>query len=119
MKQINKMIFQTLFVVSFVVFSNLVSAQQAKIETVQLSTSGQCGMCKERIEAALAFAPGIQFVELSMVDMALTVKYKTKKIDLQGVKKLVSDLGYSAGDMKANEDAMNKLPMCCQPGGHL
>ena len=76
-------------------------------------------MCKDAIEGAMNFERGIQFVELNMENMFLTVKYKTKVHTEKSVKNLVSELGYSAGEVKANEKAMNELPKCCQPGAHL
>jgi hypothetical protein len=54
-----------------------------------------------------------------MENMFLTVKYRTKVHNEASIKKLVAELGYSAGDVKANEKAMNELPKCCQPGAHL
>jgi hypothetical protein len=51
--------------------------------------------------------------------MFLTVKYKTKVHTESTIKNIVAKLGYSAGDVKANEKAMNELPKCCQPGAHL
>ena len=97
--------------------STQVNAQ--KSNTIMFQTSAQCGMCKETIEGAMNFERGIQFVELNMENMFLTVKYRTKVHNEASIKKLVAELGYSAGDVKANEKAMNELPKCCQPGAHL
>lgn len=90
-----------------------------KSNTIEFHTSAQCGMCKETIEGALNYERGIQFVELNMENMFLTVKYKTKIHNEDSIKKLVAELGYSAGEVGANEKAMNDLPKCCQPGAHL
>ncbi|MDC0644100.1 hypothetical protein OAP32_00825 [Crocinitomicaceae bacterium] len=90
-----------------------------KSNTIEFHTSAQCGMCKETIEGAMNYERGIQFVELNMENMFLTVKYKTKIHNEDSIKKLVAELGYSAGEVKANEKAMNDLPKCCQPGAHL
>ena len=98
-------------------FSNKMNAQ--KSNTIEFHTSAQCGMCKDAIEGAMNFERGIQFVELNLDNMFLTVKYKTKIHTEKSVKNLVSELGYSAGEVKANEKAMNELPKCCQPGAHL
>ena len=95
------------------------NANAPKSNTIEFRTSAQCGMCKERIEGAMNYERGIQFVELNMDNMFLTVKYKTKVHTEASVKKIVAQLGYSAGDIKANEKAMNELPKCCQPGAHL
>jgi hypothetical protein len=110
----------TLVVISIMVtsmFTSIANAQSSK--TITFHTSAQCGMCKETIEGAMNFERGIQFVELNMENMFLTVKYRTKVHNEASIKKLVAELGYSAGDVKANEKAMNELPKCCQPGGHL
>ena len=101
----------------FMLISNELSAQKSK--TIEFHTSAQCGMCKNAIEGAMNFERGIQFVELNLDNMFLTVKYKTKIHTEKSVKKLVAELGYSAGEVKANEKAMNQLPKCCQPGAHL
>ena len=54
-------------------FSNKMNAQ--KSNTIEFHTSAQCGMCKETIEGAMNYERGIQFVELNMENMFLTVKY--------------------------------------------
>ena len=98
-------------------FSNKMNAQ--KSNTIEFHTSAQCGMCKETIEGAMNYERGIQFVELNMENMFLTVKYKTRVHTELTIKNIVAKLGYSAGEVKANEKAMNDLPKCCQPGAHL
>ena len=101
----------------FMLLSNELSAQKSK--TIEFHTSAQCGMCKDRIEGSMNYERGIQFVELNMDNMFLTVRYKTKIHTEKSIKNLVSELGYSAGEVKADEKAMNELPKCCQPGAHL
>ena len=112
-----KPIVVVLLIFVLTVFTNEVSAQ--KSNTIEFHTSAQCGMCKETIEGAMNYERGIQFVELNMENMFLTVKYKTKVHTESTIKNIVAKLGYSAGDVKANEKAMNELPKCCQPGAHL
>jgi copper chaperone CopZ len=96
------------------------SAQEVKkkkTETVVIKTSAECGDCKERIESKLNYTKGISFAELDFETKELTVKYKTKDITLDEIKKIVSEIGYDADDVKANEVQQKKLPLCCQPGG--
>ena len=112
-----KSIVTIVLMILFTMLSNELSAQKTK--TIEFHTSAQCGMCKDAIEGAMNFERGIQFVELNLDNMFLTVKYKTKIHTEKSVKNLVSELGYSAGEVKANEKAMNELPKCCQPGAHL
>tara|TARA_B100001059_G_scaffold72531_1_gene69770 strand:+ start:225 stop:578 length:354 start_codon:yes stop_codon:yes gene_type:complete len=112
-----KSVVTIVLMILFTMLSNDLSAQKTK--TIEFHTSAQCGMCKDAIEGAVNFERGIQFVELNLDNMFLTVKYKTKIHTEKSVKNLVSELGYSAGEVKANEKAMNGLPKCCQPGAHL
>ena len=112
-----KSVVTIVLMILFTMVSNELSAQKTK--TIEFHTSAQCGMCKDAIEGAMNFERGIQFVELNLDNMFLTVKYKTKIHTEKSVKNLVSELGSSAGEVKANEKAMNELPKCCQPGAHL
>ena len=95
--------------------TGMVSAQ--KSETVQIKTSAECGNCKDRIEGKLNYTKGIVFAELDVPSKVLTVKYKKKKINLDQVRKLVSEIGYDADDIKAVAQKQKALPKCCQPGG--
>lgn len=88
-----------------------------KVREVVIKTSAECGSCKERMEAKLNYVKGIAFAELNYETKELTVKFKTDKITLEEIKKIISDLGYDADEVKANPEAQAKLPKCCQPGG--
>ena len=100
-------------------FSN-VNAQekQPKIMEVTMQTSAECGDCKERIENKLNYTKGVIYSDLDVRTKKLTVKYKTSKITLDEIKTIVSNIGYTIDDVEANPEAVNKLPECCQPGGH-
>ena len=71
--------------------STQVNAQ--KSNSIMFHTSAHCDMCKETIEGAMNFERGIQFVELNMENMFLTVKYRTKVHNEASIKKLVAELG--------------------------
>lgn len=92
--------------------------KQPKTMEVTMQTSAQCGDCKERIEDNLNNTKGIIYSSLDMRTKILTVKYKTSKITLDEIKTVVANTGYTVDDVKANPEALNKLPECCQPGGH-
>lgn len=92
-------------------------AYSQKVQTSVIHTSAECGSCKERIEGVLNYTKGVKFAELDVESKDLTVKYKTKKISLDEIKKILVETGYDADDMKANPEAVEKLPACCKPGG--
>ena len=88
-----------------------------KTQTVTFLTSAICGSCKKRIEKEMNYAKGVIYSELDLETKMLTVKFKTKFLDEAKVKKLVSDIGYKAGDVEPNKEAYNNLPACCQKPG--
>tara|TARA_B110000037_G_scaffold125349_1_gene142841 strand:- start:400 stop:783 length:384 start_codon:yes stop_codon:yes gene_type:complete len=89
-----------------------------KVKTVRFLTSAICGQCKERIEKALNYTKGVVFAKLDEESKEVTVKYKTKFLNEDEVKAVVTGLGYDAADTKRDEEAFNKLPKCCQSPGH-
>lgn len=107
------------FLVLFTGFTTLFSQETkpTKAQKVVIKTSAECEECKERIESKLNYTKGISFAELDYKSQELTVKFKADKITLEEIKKIVSDLGYDADDVKANPEEQKKLPSCCLPGG--
>ncbi len=85
-----------------------------KYQTINIKTSALCGDCKERIENKLNYAKGVKFADLDLDTKIVTVKYKTKILTANDVKKLITSVGYHADDVERNADAFNNLPGCCQ-----
>ena len=102
-----------LIILTFLSFQ--LSAQK-KIKTVEIKTSAECGMCKDRIEDELNYTKGIVYAELTVESKILKVRYKTKKISLENIRLKLADIGYDADDVKASPEKVAKLPNCCQPG---
>ncbi|UKN02552.1 cation transporter [Paracrocinitomix mangrovi] len=104
----------------FVLFLSASFGQEKapKVQQISFKTSAQCGMCKERIEEELNYTKGIIFAELDVDSQILTVKYKTKFLNQEKVKYLVTKIGYNAGEFPRDNKAYEKLPKCCQDGGH-
>lgn len=86
-------------------------------DEVQIKISAECGSCKERIEGKLNYTAGIKFAELDVRSKVLTVKYSKKKLSLDDIKKMVSEIGYDADEVKAVPTSVEALPTCCKPGG--
>ena len=97
-------------------FSILTINAWAQKETVQIKTSAECvaNCCKDRIEEEMQFTKGVTAVNLNVESQVLTVTFKTKKNSIENIRKIVSNLGYNADDVRANESAHNALPNCSQ-----
>jgi copper chaperone CopZ len=86
-------------------------------EVVKIKTSSECGSCKKRIEGKLNYTPGVKYAELDVESKIVEVKFNTKKISADDIRKIISETGYDADDVKAIPSAVEKLPACCKPGG--
>lgn len=89
-----------------------------KTAIIIIKTSTQCGMCKSRIEKAMAYEKGIISSSLDVDKAEFTVTYKLAKTTPKKIREAISNVGYDADDVKANKKAYDNLPGCCQKGGH-
>ena len=113
-----KNVFLVLSVVAFFSSCAMMNKGESVKQEVTIQTNAQCGDCKARIEKDLNFTSGIIYAELDLETKKVTVKYNSKKISPEEIRKRISELGYKADDVKANSVAQSELPKCCQPGGH-
>ena len=103
-----------IIIIIFCFFSLSVWAQK---ETVKIQTSAPCldmPCCKDIIEEEMQFTRGVTAVNLDIPSAVLTVTFKTKKTNIDKLRKAISLLGYTADDVKADKKAHDKLPLCCQ-----
>lgn len=110
---------KTIILMMFILTGTLNWAQNSekKINTVEIQTTAECGDCKERLENMLNYTKGVKFAELDLDSKKVTVKFDTSKISLNEIKTKISELGYDADDLKADEIAYKALPECCKING--
>lgn len=93
------------------------SAQKAKLDTVKIKTSAECENCKERLEMELGRTKGVKSATVDLTTKVVTVVYNSSKTDPDKIRTVISNIGYDADSVKANNRAQKRLPDCCQPGG--
>ncbi len=93
-------------------------AQDKGVKEIVISTSAQCGMCKDRIEKELAFAKGVRYANLDLETKDVTVRFREGKTTAEEIRKTISKIGYDADEVLADPVAYEKLPACCKKGGH-
>jgi len=104
----------------FAVFASSLSFAQNKIETITIKTQTFCDHCKicetcgGKMETDLYYVKGIKLVEYNEKDMSITVKYKTAKTSPEKIRIAISQLGFSADDIPADQAAYDKLDACCK-----
>lgn len=87
------------------------SFAQAKTET--LKVSGQCGMCKKKIEKAAKDA-GATYAVWNINTKILTIKYSSASTNTAKIQQKIAGVGYDTPDYKTTDEAYNKLDECCQ-----
>lgn len=105
-------------VTTFILFTSLLYAQQKNAAEVKIKTSSVCETCKETIESNLSFEKGVKSVKLDLKTNVVTVLYNPDKTDEAKIRKALTEIGYDADSLKANEKAFHKLPECCQKPDH-
>jgi hypothetical protein len=94
----------------FLAMASFCFAQQ-KTET--LKVSGECGMCKKKIEKAAKEA-GASYALWNKDTKILTVKYSSSSTNSAKIQTKIAAVGYDTPDVKATDEAYNKLDQCCQ-----
>jgi len=84
-------------------------AQTATTEKIKVS--GECGMCKKKIEKAAKDA-GASYAVWSSESKILEVKY-TEPTNSDIIQKSVADAGYDTPKYRATDAAYEKLSPCC------
>ncbi|MDO5760584.1 MAG: heavy metal-associated domain-containing protein [Bacteroidota bacterium] len=102
-----KLTLMAAFVMVAMSFGTL-SAKPAKI-----TVDGKCNMCKNKIEKAAKGVKGVKTAVWDKESKVLTIDYNEKLTDVKTIEKAVANIGYNAGEEKANTEARKKLPACC------
>ena len=92
-------------------FANLSFSQTTKNESFKVS--GECGMCKKKIEKAAKEA-GATYAVWNTSSKILTVKYNSVSTSTAKIQQKIAGVGYDTPAYKATDEAYNSLDECCQ-----
>ncbi len=90
-------------------FAQMGFAQNQTSEKIKVS--GECGMCKKKIEKAAKEA-GASYAVWSSESKILEVKY-TEPSNSDKIQKMIADAGYDTPKYRATDEAYEKLSPCC------
>lgn len=97
-------------VAALAIVSNMVFAQTT---TETFKVSGNCGMCKTKIEKAAKEA-GAKEAAWDADTKLITVTYKTKSTNTAKIQQKIAEVGYDNAGAKAKDEAYDKLHGCCK-----
>ena len=86
-------------------------AQKTKTETFKVS--GNCGMCKSKIEKAAKEA-GASYASWDVEKKEITIKYNSASTNTAKVQQQIAAVGYDNAGAKASNESYDKLHGCCK-----
>ncbi|MBV5314877.1 MAG: cation transporter [Prolixibacteraceae bacterium] len=103
----------TIIAILAFVFTSNTNAQSATTKTETIKVSGNCDMCKARIEKA-AKLDGVTKAEWSKKDKTMTATFDPAKTNIDAIGKKIAAAGYDNDKAKAEDAVYNKLHSCCK-----
>ena len=86
--------------------------------TIQIKTSAQCAMCKDKLEHKILNKRGVKNAILDLDSQNFIIEF-THDTDEEELRKVISQLGYDADHIPGDAKAYENLPACCKKdGGH-
>ena len=110
MKTLKIFSFAAFFMALLLSLSTTIFAQ-SKTETIPVSCN--CGMCKSKIEKAAKTA-GVDDAKWDSDARTITVKYNSSSTNAAKIQHAIAAVGYDTRDVKATDEAYNKLHGCCK-----
>lgn len=108
MKSISKIMAVMMLLVSLLYTAQI---KNAKTETVKIS--GNCDMCKSKIEKS-GNVKNVATVNWDEASKMATLTYDASKTNQQEILKRIANAGYDSESFYAPDDVYAKLPYCCQ-----
>ena len=84
-----------------------------KSEALQFKVSGNCEMCKDRIETAAKSVSGLSTADWSSETKMLHVQFDGAKTNSDVIQKAIAKVGHDTEKYKAPDDVYKELPECC------
>ncbi len=92
------------------------SSNSLKTETTKmamLKVSGNCEMCKDRIETAAKSVVGVESIDWNADKQMAHLMYNPTKTTVDEVQKAIAKVGHDTGKFKAHDSVYNALAACC------
>ncbi len=98
-------------------FANMqVQAQEVKNKNAKYTTTikGSCDMCQKRIQKAALTVSGVKQAIWNIETKELSVIFNENKTSPLDIKTAIAKVGHDSDDVKASDEAYNKLHGCCK-----
>ena len=103
-----------ILLISVVLISVSVYAQNPKYEKANFVVSGNCEMCKTKIESAAKLIEGVKTAKWNVVNGKMKVKFNPELTNLDQIQESIAEIGYDTEKYRAEDEVYNKLHYCCK-----
>lgn len=101
-------------IISIITASLLTScSSDNKTAELKLDTM-QCLMCSMKVEEVIVGLEGIKEIEVDLKSKSGKVTYKASLIDIGAIEEAITSIGYDVNGKKADQEAYEKLDICCK-----
>lgn len=87
---------------------------QQTLVTTTFTVYGNCGKCKKNIEQPFKEMQGVESATWDKKTKKFTITYNSALLSERRIKEIIAEQGYDSDDVKASDEAYNKLPKCCR-----
>jgi copper chaperone CopZ len=89
-------------------------AQKPKWKKENFQVSGNCDMCKTKIEKAATGVKGVKTARWNVVNGKMKVKFNPEITNTDKIQQAIAIIGYDTEKHKATNDVYNNLHHCCK-----
>ena len=105
----------TILLVFFLAFNaNAQETKKNKSAKIEFQVSGNCEMCKKRIQKASMSVSGVKSADWNIDSGLLSLIINENKTSSATIQKAIAKIGHDNDGQKADEQAYNNLHTCCQ-----
>jgi cation transport ATPase len=99
---------------TFVGFSTHAQEKKNKNAKVEFHVSGNCEMCKKRVEKTALSVSGVKIADWHMDCGTLYLIVNEEKTDVSTIQKAIAKAGHDTDEAKATQADYENLHTCCQ-----
>jgi Cu(I)/Ag(I) efflux system membrane fusion protein len=93
--------------------SPVVKISAASIQKSTFKVSGNCDMCKDRIEEAAKSVKGVSIAGWNVKTKIMDIEYNSKLTSVEAIQRAIARAGHDTGKYKASDKVYTSLPTCC------
>lgn len=91
-----------------------VNNMKEMLQHATFNVSGNCELCKKRIEKAAKSVKGVKSASWDAKTKKIHVEFDSMKISADAIQKAIAKAGHDTEKFKADDNTYNELPECCK-----